>query len=280
MINQFTTVAYFVLPHEAAVPCALLESEGIACFLRNESTIQSYNFYSNAIGGVQLQVKTEDAERALEILRIGGFLGKNPTQESEKAALAEKHDEPWMYDENDQRIEPVTNSQAEQEREKKDYSRIIIAIIVIAIAAAAIYWLKRENEPAEPEKPDFTAELTRFHWNTTEIIGANFSNDHSIKITLVLPGNSSLPKKRVINPVSIPRIDWTFETDRSLVYAQTDSLPKAARWKINEDSISFKGFPGPQSELNGAYHLTQINQYNILLESASNSISFFLVRNK
>jgi hypothetical protein len=45
-----------------------LESEGIQTFLKDEATVQVYNFYSNAVGGVKLQVFAYDAERAIAIL--------------------------------------------------------------------------------------------------------------------------------------------------------------------------------------------------------------------
>lgn len=63
------TVANFSHPTEADPVVAWLESEGIECFLTNEHTITMNWLYSNAIGGVGVQVKTGDVERANEILR-------------------------------------------------------------------------------------------------------------------------------------------------------------------------------------------------------------------
>ena len=45
-----------------------LESENIGCFLDNENIINMNWFYWNTVGGVKLQVKASDAQKALNIL--------------------------------------------------------------------------------------------------------------------------------------------------------------------------------------------------------------------
>ena len=71
--NDFITIKTFTYPHEAAVLFSKLESEGIECFLKDELTTQINPFYSNAIGGVKLQVRVNDFERASQILTDGGY---------------------------------------------------------------------------------------------------------------------------------------------------------------------------------------------------------------
>jgi len=66
----------FTLPQDAYVAKSFLESEGIDVYLRDEFTIQVDNFYSNAIGGVKMMVKEDEAERALQLLIEGGFIRK------------------------------------------------------------------------------------------------------------------------------------------------------------------------------------------------------------
>ena len=72
--DNFVTVITFVYPHEVGIPSSLLESEGIECFVRDDLTLNIVPFYSNAIGGIRLQVKESDAQRATDILIEGGFL--------------------------------------------------------------------------------------------------------------------------------------------------------------------------------------------------------------
>ncbi len=73
IMSQFITVATFTYPSELVVIRARLEAEGIECIVRDELTAQVHNFYSNAIGGIKLQVRAEDAVRAMEILKDNGY---------------------------------------------------------------------------------------------------------------------------------------------------------------------------------------------------------------
>ena len=73
--------------HELAVARSWLESEGVECYVKDELTVQVNPFYSNAIGGVKLQVREEDAERAIQLLKEGGFL-EEPNENVEKEIIA------------------------------------------------------------------------------------------------------------------------------------------------------------------------------------------------
>jgi predicted RNA-binding Zn-ribbon protein involved in translation (DUF1610 family) len=72
--EQFKTVLTFTYPSEMVVVRGRLEADGIECFVQDELTIQVNPFYSNAIGGVKLQVKESDYESAVEILRQRGYM--------------------------------------------------------------------------------------------------------------------------------------------------------------------------------------------------------------
>ena len=58
----------FSLP-EAQVIQSFLEGSGIKSFLPDEYTVQNNWMWTNAIGGVRIQVLEEDAERAMQMLR-------------------------------------------------------------------------------------------------------------------------------------------------------------------------------------------------------------------
>ena len=68
MSNSLVTVASFSEPINGYLARARLEDEGIPCFLADAHTISANWFYSNAIGGVKLQVRASDAERARAIV--------------------------------------------------------------------------------------------------------------------------------------------------------------------------------------------------------------------
>ena len=67
--EELITLANFSHPTEADPVVAWLESEGIECFVTNEHTVTMNWLYSNAIGGVGVQVKAADVEPASEILQ-------------------------------------------------------------------------------------------------------------------------------------------------------------------------------------------------------------------
>lgn len=91
MMNNFVTLLTFTLPHEAYPVKALLESQGIEVFIRDEITAQVNNFISNAIGGVKLDVREEDYKQAMEVVRKAGYI----TEPDDKPASLMKL-ESWM----------------------------------------------------------------------------------------------------------------------------------------------------------------------------------------
>lgn len=68
MESQFTQVGVYQYSSEAIIFKGKLESEGIPVFMHDNNTIDSDPMISNAIGGVKLFVKQEDAERATTVL--------------------------------------------------------------------------------------------------------------------------------------------------------------------------------------------------------------------
>jgi len=91
MSENLVTVITFVYPHELGVPRSLLESEEIECFVPDELTTSVQPFYSMAIGGVRLQVRESDAQRATEILINGGFINRE-NNEVEKSTEIKQTD--------------------------------------------------------------------------------------------------------------------------------------------------------------------------------------------
>lgn len=64
----FTLIGRFQYSSEAAIYKGKIESEGIEVYMRDTATVDANPLYSNAIGGVKLYVKNEDAEKAIQIL--------------------------------------------------------------------------------------------------------------------------------------------------------------------------------------------------------------------
>ena len=62
------TVATFSKPEQAYLLRAQLESAGIFAFVKDDLTVQAYWLYSNAIGGVRVQIDESDLEAARAFL--------------------------------------------------------------------------------------------------------------------------------------------------------------------------------------------------------------------
>ncbi len=69
MEQRYTKIATCQYSAEAAILRGKLEAEGIRVFMADTYTIDVDPLISNAIGGVKLFVETEDATRAIEVLR-------------------------------------------------------------------------------------------------------------------------------------------------------------------------------------------------------------------
>lgn len=72
-MSTFVTVAVFNHAHEAVIPKAQLEAEGIICFLKDEQTLYLQPFFSFNGSGIKLQVNAEDAEDAIRVLEDAGY---------------------------------------------------------------------------------------------------------------------------------------------------------------------------------------------------------------
>ncbi|MFH0888946.1 MAG: hypothetical protein V1871_07055 [Planctomycetota bacterium] len=78
---EIVTIAQFNDCMMANLAKIKLESEDIECFLDNENIIIMNWFYWNTVGGVKLQVKISDAQKALDILNTK----VTPTETEQKA---------------------------------------------------------------------------------------------------------------------------------------------------------------------------------------------------
>ena len=73
-MSALVTIKTFTYSHEVAVIASRLEADGIRCFVQDGLTTQIHPFMSSAIGGVKLQVREEDVEEAIAMLKESGDL--------------------------------------------------------------------------------------------------------------------------------------------------------------------------------------------------------------
>jgi hypothetical protein len=65
-------IARFTYPSEAEVLVALLKSEGIYCYIRDEFSSRIMAGYAD-IGGVRVELLESEAPRALQVMRENGY---------------------------------------------------------------------------------------------------------------------------------------------------------------------------------------------------------------
>ncbi len=85
--RNLVTVSRYRDLSEAIVARSMLESAGIAVYLRDENLVRLDWQVSNFIGGIRLQVEAEDEQNALELLR-------QPVQESISYSEGDKFTQP------------------------------------------------------------------------------------------------------------------------------------------------------------------------------------------
>ncbi len=61
-------LAAYIEPIEAHIVKAMLEDNGIHCFVKDEYMVNMNWLYSNAVGGVKVMVGDDDYEKALELI--------------------------------------------------------------------------------------------------------------------------------------------------------------------------------------------------------------------
>lgn len=127
-MNDWVTIASFNYAHQAALLKSRLESENILCNLKDEFTATAYTFYSNAIGGVKVQVPSNEVQRVIPILKD---LGYDIREDGSYSTLVEK------VIRFTQKI-PVINKLPLERR----YTVLIIgAAICMAVVIGAIYFI-------------------------------------------------------------------------------------------------------------------------------------------
>ena len=89
--EKLITVLTVTYSHELAIIRGRLESEGITCFAQDELTVQVNPFYSNAIGGIKLQVLSRDLGRTIEILKEAGYINEENSALSNESSYVDNH---------------------------------------------------------------------------------------------------------------------------------------------------------------------------------------------
>lgn len=109
---------------ELAILRGRLEADGIECRVLDELTVQVNPFYSNAIGGIKLQVKESDIQKAIEILKEGGYI----------------KDEDLQAPKSQMKLDNATSKIPLLKNLRFELRLMIIITVLIAIIATVIYF--------------------------------------------------------------------------------------------------------------------------------------------
>ncbi len=82
-MDKMVEIARFTYPAEARTLMALLKSEGIECYLRNEFSSQLMAGYVD-VGGARVEILETDVARAMEIMKEGGYELPEEDEEAEE----------------------------------------------------------------------------------------------------------------------------------------------------------------------------------------------------
>lgn len=67
---QIVILATYTKPEDAHLAVSLLAGNGIDAYIRDENVTSLHWLYSNAVGGVKVEVADEDFELAMEVLNL------------------------------------------------------------------------------------------------------------------------------------------------------------------------------------------------------------------
>jgi hypothetical protein len=93
-IERLVTVETFSSAWEAQLARSCLEAEGIQAIIADEHFLRLYGPLSSTLGGMRLQVRPEEAERAAELLRNRRPILYLVTEEDAGSAIVQEPEEP------------------------------------------------------------------------------------------------------------------------------------------------------------------------------------------
>lgn len=205
-MDHFVTIMTFNHPMELAVLRTRLEANGIECFVIDELTTQVNPFYSNAIGGVKLQVKERDVQKSVEILKDGGYL----------------NDEDLPRQRNPNKFEAATSRLPLLKSLRPELRLIMIVASIALVLIGTIYFATLPTTFERLTKQSWCVDQITYRGQTymattnksIQISGIGFcqeSVDMRTNGTIILPGfNSRAPWGKwtlVDNAIEISQID-------------------------------------------------------------------------
>jgi hypothetical protein len=236
-MDPFITIATFVYPHEAHTARLKLESEGFEVFLQDELMVQVHNFYSHAIGGVKLQVRKSEAEKAYGVLKEGEFI-EDHKEESEKADKLKKINE--------------FLGKSKLFRFLKNRKNIVILgifILLVVIVPIVIFIIPNTEE-----------KLLKYEWCVEEFEYLN-------KLYLTQTYYEGLV---AIGPGCMEKI--VFYKNGNVIFPGFNSYQIRGKWKLSEGKLFIKSTTSMDHVYEGEYNI-KVNSKILFIESKNTKIT-------
>ncbi len=236
-MTHYVTVATFTLPSEMAVIRAKMESEGIACYASDEMTVQVYNFMSNAVGGIKLQVEEKDAERARALLKEWGHL---PKENPENTGI-------WV------RLNRMTYNWPWIGKLRVELRFLILLGFLALVPMVFLYvWLN----------PSVEEQLMEQEWCFRNLIYEN--NNYYPRTTAYLDGPMVLTMNSCEETLR-------FKENGQVILPGFRSAQFTAQWEMVEDEVHIFSADTFQHIFEGFYNV-QVNERVLILESEQTMI--------
>lgn len=238
-MSALVTIATYSNISELAIAKGRLEADGIACFVQDELTVQVYNFYEQAIGGVKLQVNEEDVETARQILIESGLLADLPPDDYEVRLV--------------RKIDQLSSKIPLLGRlnifKRFAYLLLILAVLVVAITFAALY------------KSDFEL-INNKVWCLYQV-----ENKHKVLVP------NTIEKFKLVIYGECPE-KAKFYKNGTVVFPGFNSKAIHGSWKMVDDEMFISGVDTLGEILNGTYDV-DVSQSEIILSNSSTVITLY-----
>jgi hypothetical protein len=156
-MDDFVTVLTVSYPQQLWIIKSRLEAEGIVCFVKDELTVQTNNLWSNAVGGVKLQVQRDDFNKAIELLKELDYIKEEATNQDDLLT----------------RMDRKTSSLPFLKNISVAKRIVILFVLFIAILISIIYWVIK---PTKTELLSKQVWCIDFIYYKGKLIGPNSLN--------------------------------------------------------------------------------------------------------
>jgi hypothetical protein len=135
--DDLVTVATFMTAPEAHIARNALDAAGIRSVVTDGETVAMDWLLSNAIGGVKVQCRAADAERAAEL--INNHFGRDDVSADPGVDAAEMTDDGPHADETEAGPPPPDPDQLDAERQRNAYQLVFVAFFGLLFCPLQFY---------------------------------------------------------------------------------------------------------------------------------------------